>query len=132
MAHVTAADAVAYVEGSLSAEEAAVLEAHVRDCPGCASAVANMRQCCEEEDGRIAFEWFLERPTCPSREQLHAYAAGSLKGEAHEAIRLHLEVAECPACRALLEAIQFPAVQAQQLVETAKAQIRKRISTRKT
>lgn len=129
--HITAAQAVSYVEGRLGADEVRRLEAHVQGCGGCENSIRNMRAHCAEEDGRIAAEWFLERPTCPPQDELQQYADDKLPSQRHEAVRLHLELAGCEACQAVLDAIRTNDPQAQALLETVKARIKKEISTRR-
>ena len=131
MSHVTAAEQVAYVEGNLAPERLPAVEAHLNGCAECANAVANMRARCDEEDGRIAWEWSLERPTCPPQEDLKAFAAERLTGAPRERVRLHLDVARCPSCRAILEALNTPTDQARELMTRARTQIQKKISTRR-
>lgn len=130
--HITAAQAVAYVEERLPADEVKQVEAHAQGCKGCQNSIRNMRARCAEEDGRIAAEWFLERPTCPSEDELQQYADGKLPADRKETVKLHVELAGCEACQAILDAIRTNDPQSQALLETVKAKIKKEISTRRT
>ena len=57
----------------------------------------------EQLDMSVSEVWVRERISCPHRDILRAYLAGSLRHGERDYVAFHLETIECPFCLANLE-----------------------------
>ncbi len=92
-----------YLSEALSAEGMARVERALRDSSELRERLESVRQ--DRPDTTLhtlGAIWRRNRLTCLNREQLGSYLLDVLEPELSEYIKFHLEVVECPYCRANL------------------------------
>jgi len=93
----------AFLDELLPAEEAAEVEAQVRNDPSLTLRLAEMIRRRDDGDHSLGSIWQRHRVTCADRSTLGAYLLGVLDDEARRYWDLHLNVVECRYCRANLD-----------------------------
>src|SRR5260370_29321072 len=86
------------------AEESAAVEKALRDSAELRARLEDVRQ--NRADGQLhtlGAIWHRFRLTCPSRQQLGSFLLEALDPELASYLTFHLEVVECPFCRANLD-----------------------------
>lgn len=101
----------AYLADRLPPEEMARVERALRESASLRARLEDVR------DGREDFQlhtlgaiWRRSRLTCPTRQQLGSYLLDALDPELADYFRFHLEVVECPFCRANLADLESQSV----------------------
>jgi hypothetical protein len=92
-----------YLTDALPPEELARVEKALRDSAQLRSRLEDVRN--NREDFQIhtlGAIWHRSRLTCPSRQQLGSYLLDALDPELASYIKFHIDVVECPYCRANL------------------------------
>jgi hypothetical protein len=92
-----------YLAESLAPEESARVEKALRDSAALRARLEDVRQ--NRTDGQLhtlGEIWRRSRLTCPSRQQLGSLLLDALDPELAAYLTFHLEVVECPFCRANL------------------------------
>jgi hypothetical protein len=92
-----------YLAETLVPEESARVEKALRDSAALRARLEDVRQ--NRTDGQLhtlGEIWRRSRLTCPSREQLGSLLLDALDPELASYLTFHLEVVECPFCRANL------------------------------
>jgi hypothetical protein len=93
-----------YLADALAAEQSARVEKALRDSAELRAQLENVRQ--NRSDGQLhtlGAIWHRSRMTCPSRQQLGSFLLDALDPELASYLTFHLEVIECPFCRANLD-----------------------------
>jgi hypothetical protein len=93
-----------YLAETLPAEESARVEKALRDSAQLRAQLESVRQ--NRTDGQLhtlGAIWRRTRMTCPSRQQLGSFLLDALDPELAAYLKFHLEVVECPFCRANLD-----------------------------
>jgi len=90
----------AYLDEALPPEAMAELERRLVREPRLAQELATVIALRDAGIHSLGAFWRKHRLTCLSREQLGSYLLGTLPEEWMRYIRFHLEVLECPYCRA--------------------------------
>jgi len=93
-----------YLADALAAEQSARVEKALRDSAELRAQLENVRQ--NRADGQLhtlGAIWRRSRMTCPSRQQLGSFLLDALDPELAAYLTFHLEVIECPFCRANLD-----------------------------
>jgi hypothetical protein len=93
----------AYLAETLAPEESARVEKALRDSASLRARLEDVRQ--NRADGQLhtlGAIWLRSRLTCPSRQQLGSLLLDALNPELASYFTFHLEVVECPFCRANL------------------------------
>ncbi len=99
-----------YLADNLPAEELARVEKALRDSAQLRAQLEDVRN--NREDFQLhtlGAIWHRSRLTCPSRQQLGSYLLDALDPELAEYFKFHLEVVECPFCRANLADLETQA-----------------------
>jgi len=92
-----------YLADALASEESARVEKALRDSAELRARLEDVRQ--NRADGQLhtlGAIWHRARLTCPSRQQLGSFLLDALDPELASYLTFHLEVIECPFCRANL------------------------------
>lgn len=92
-----------YLADALSSEESARVEKALRDSAELRARLEDVRQ--NRADGQLhtlGAIWNRARLTCPSRQQLGSYLLDALDPDLASYLTFHLDVVECPFCRANL------------------------------
>jgi hypothetical protein len=71
----------------------------------------------------LAAIWKRGRLSCPTREQLGSYLLEALEPEHAEYIQFHIDVVECPFCRANLQDLESQARKATPVIQTRRQRI---------
>jgi hypothetical protein len=93
-----------YLADALAAEQSARVEKALRDSAELRAQLENVRQ--NRADGQLhtlGAIWHRSRMTCPSRQQLGSFLLDALDPELASYLTFHLEIIECPFCRANLD-----------------------------
>ena len=93
-----------YLADALSPEDSARVEKALRDSAELRAQLEDVRQ--NRSDGQIhtlGAIWHRARLTCPSRQQLGSYLLEALDPALAAYLQFHLDVVECPFCRANLD-----------------------------
>ena len=94
----------AYLADALGPEDSARVEKALRDSAELRARLEDVRQ--DRADNQLhtlGAIWHRARLTCPGRQQLGSFLLDALDPELAGYIRFHLDVIECPFCRANLE-----------------------------
>jgi hypothetical protein len=92
-----------YLADALTSEESARVEKALRDSAELRARLEDVRQ--NRADGQLhtlGAIWNRSRLTCPTRQQLGSYLLDALDPELASYLTFHLDVIECPFCRANL------------------------------
>jgi hypothetical protein len=92
-----------YLADVLTPEESARVEKALRDSAELRARLEDVRQ--NRADGQLhtlGSIWHRARLTCPSRQQLGSYLLDALDPDLASYLTFHLDVVECPFCRANL------------------------------
>lgn len=92
-----------YLADLLAPEESARVEKALRDSAALRALLEDVRN--DREDVQLhslGAAWRRARLTCPTRQQLGSYLLDALDPALADYFRFHLEVVECPFCRANL------------------------------
>lgn len=93
----------AYLAESLSGEEMARVERALRGSASLRQRLEDVRQDRPENTiHTLGAIWRRGRLSCPDREDLGAYLLEALDPEYHDYLTFHLDLVECPFCRANL------------------------------
>ncbi len=93
-----------YLADALGAEDSARVEKALRDSAELRARLEDVRL--NREDSQLhtlGAIWYRARLTCPGRQQLGSFLLDALDPELAGYIQFHIEVVECPFCRANLE-----------------------------
>jgi hypothetical protein len=93
-----------YLADALSPEESARVEKALRDSAELRARLEDVRL--NREDSQLhtlGAIWYRARLTCPGRQQLGSFLLDALDPELAGYIQFHLDVVECPFCRANLD-----------------------------
>jgi uncharacterized protein YbaR (Trm112 family) len=96
-----------YLAETLAPEESARVEKALRDSAELRARLEDVRQ--NRADGQLhtlGAIWLRSRLTCPSRQQLGSLLLDALDPDLASYVTFHLEVVECPYCRANLNDLQ--------------------------
>lgn len=99
-----------YLAERLPAEEMARLEKALRESASLRARLEDVRH--DRDDFQLhtlGAIWRRARLTCPTREQLGGYLLDAIDPDLASYIQFHLEVVECPLCRANLADLQAQA-----------------------
>ena len=97
----------AYLADTLAPGDLARVEKALRDSAELRARLEDVRQ--NRGDAHLhtlGAIWRRGRLTCPSRQQLGSFLLDALDPELADYIRFHLDVVECPFCRANLEDLE--------------------------
>ena len=100
-----------YLADRLAPEESARVEKALRDSASLRARLEDVRD--DREDIQLhtlGAIWRRARLTCPSRQQLGSYLLDALDPDLGDYFRFHLEVVECPFCRANLADLESQSV----------------------
>jgi hypothetical protein len=93
-----------YLLDALAAEASARVEKALRDSAELRARLEDVRQ--NRADGQLhtlGAIWHRTRLTCPGRQQLGSYLLDALDPELASYLTFHIEVVECPFCKANLD-----------------------------
>ena len=93
-----------YLADALSPEDSARVEKALRDSAELRARLEDVRL--NREDSQLhtlGAIWYRARLTCPSRQQLGSFLLDALDPEMAGYIQFHIDVVECPFCRANLD-----------------------------
>jgi hypothetical protein len=96
-----------YLADALGPEDSARVEKALRDSAELRSRLEDVRH--DRQDGQLhtlGAIWLRARLTCPGRQQLGSFLLDALDPELAGYIRFHLDVVECPFCRANVEDLE--------------------------
>lgn len=96
-----------YLEEALDPQRMAWIEKRLREEPPLVRLLERMRR--EPSPSAvhsIGMAWVAGRLTCPTRTQWSKYLAGLLEDELTNYLKFHLELIECPFCRANVSDLQ--------------------------
>jgi hypothetical protein len=97
-----------YLLDSLAPEVSARVEKALRDSAELRSRLEDVRQ--NRADGQLhtlGAIWHRTRLTCPSRQQLGSYLLEALDPDLASYLTFHIEVVECPFCKANLDDLKM-------------------------
>jgi hypothetical protein len=97
-----------YLLDSLAPEVSARVEKALRDSAELRAQLEDVRQ--NRADGQLhtlGAIWHRTRLTCPSRQQLGSYLLEALDPELASYLTFHIEVVECPFCKANLDDLKM-------------------------
>ena len=97
-----------YLLDALAPEVSARVEKALRDSAELRAQLEDVRQ--NRADGQLhtlGAIWHRTRLTCPSRQQLGSYLLEALDPELASYLTFHLEVVECPFCKANLDDLKM-------------------------
>ena len=97
-----------YLLDALAPEVSARVEKALRDSAELRAQLEEVRQ--NRADGQLhtlGAIWLRTRLTCPSRQQLGSYLLDALDPELASYLTFHLEVVECPFCKANLDDLKM-------------------------
>jgi hypothetical protein len=96
-----------YLTDALSSEESARVEKALRDSAELRGRLEEVRHNRSDDQlHTLGAIWLRSRLTCPSRQQLGSFLLDVLDPELASYLTFHLEVVECPFCRANLADLQ--------------------------
>lgn len=102
-----------YLADALPPGDLARIEKALRDSAELRARLEDVRS--NRGDGHVhtlGAIWRRQRLTCPNRQQLGSYLLDALDPEHGAYLRFHIDVVECPFCRANLADLQSKAAQA--------------------
>ena len=97
-----------YLLDALAPEVSARVEKALRDSAELRARLEDVRQ--NRADGQLhtlGAIWHRTRLTCPSRQQLGSYLLEALDPELASYLTFHIEVVECPFCKANLDDLKM-------------------------
>src|SRR5262245_56825884 len=97
-----------YLSDALVSKESARVEKALRDSAELRARLEDVRQ--NRADGQLHTLdaiWHRTRLTCPSRQQLGSYLLEALDPELASYLTFHIEVVECPFCKANLDDLKM-------------------------
>src|SRR5271165_4552496 len=97
-----------YLVDALTPEESARVEKALRDSAELRARLEDVRQ--NKADGQLhtlGAIWHRARLTCPSRQQLGSFLLEALDPALASYLTFHIEVVECPFCRANLDDLKM-------------------------
>ena len=97
---------IGYLEEALCIEAMTRVEDQLRTSQEWRDALLELLQEVDSQDHSVATIWRRHRLTCPSREQLGAYAFGGLPPDLEDYIQFHLETLKCRWCQANLSDVE--------------------------
>jgi hypothetical protein len=93
-----------YLADALSPEESARVEKALRDSAELRAQLEDVRLGREDSQlHTLGAIWYRARLTCPGRQQLGSFLLDALDPELAGYIQFHIDVVECPFCRANLD-----------------------------
>jgi hypothetical protein len=119
-----------YLADALGPEESARVERALRESAQLRSRLEDVRQ--NRADGQLhtlGAIWRRARLTCPGRQQLGSFLLDALDTEFASYVSFHLEVVECPFCRANLADLKLQSTTA--VAHTSKSRQRRILQSSK-
>ena len=96
-----------YLADALAPEDSARVEKALRDSAELRGRLEEVRQGRQDTQlHSLGAIWHRARLTCPGRQQLGSFLLDALDPDLADYIRFHIEVVECPFCRANLEDLE--------------------------